>query len=168
MKKYCLFTINLLILFVIYARAQPFSRYFDDVPSIPDSSQQIADRIAQSKIPVLVDFWAIWCGPCRMLNPTLAKLEKAYRGRVLFIKINVDYDRQIAAYFQIQGIPAVFIIKDKAVQRALVGFHPEADYRKAIEEVLAMVSADTTKLNTAKKQDTVKKKESGKGKTKQP
>jgi len=162
MKKYFLFTINLLILFVIYARAQPFSRYFDDVPSVPDSSQQIADRIVQSKIPVLVDFWATWCGPCRMLNPTLAKLEKAYRGRVLFIKINVDYERQISAYFQIQGIPAVFIIKDKAVQRALVGYHPEADYRKAIEEVLAMPSEDTAKDDTTKKQDAGKKKESEK------
>ena len=154
MKKYFLFTINLLLLFVIYARAQPFSRYFDDVPSVPDSSQQIADRIVQSKIPVLVDFWATWCGPCRMLNPTLAKLEKAYRGRVLFIKINVDYERQISAYFQIQGIPAVFIIKDKAVQRALVGYHPEADYRKAIEEVLAMVSAQPPKTDTLPKNPT--------------
>jgi thioredoxin 1 len=162
MKKYFLFTINLLILFVIYARAQPFSRYFDDVPSVPDSSQQIADRIVQSKIPVLVDFWATWCGPCRMLNPTLAKLEKAYRGRVLFIKVNVDYDRQIAAYFQVQGIPAVFIIKDKSMKRAMVGFQPEAAYRKAIEEVLAMPSEDTAKVDTTKKQDAGKKKESGK------
>ncbi|MGA2508052.1 MAG: thioredoxin [Chitinispirillaceae bacterium] len=162
MKNYILFTIINSILFITQAGAQPFSRYFDDGPSIPDSSQQIADRIVQSKIPVLVDFWATWCGPCRMLNPILAKLEKAYRGRVLFIKINVDYDRQIAAYFEVQGIPAVFIIKGKSMKRAMVGFQPEAAYRKAIEEVLAMPSEDTAKDDTTKKQDAGKKKESGK------
>ena len=150
---------TIVFLFVTSAVAQPFSRYFDDMDMVPDSSQQIADRIVQSKIPVLVDFWAVWCGPCRMISPVIAKLEKAYHGRVLFMKVNVDYNRQIAGYFRIQGIPAVFIIRDKAVQRALVGMQREADYRKAIEDVLAMPAAvaQPAEQDTAKKQDTVKK-----------
>jgi thioredoxin 1 len=152
------------IVLSVNGRAQPFSSYFDGQEMVPDSSQQIADRIVQSEIPVLVDFWAVWCAPCRMISPIIAKLEKTYHGRVLFMKVNVDYNRQIAAYFQIQGIPAVFIIRDKAVKRALVGVRRDADYRKAIEEVLAMRPADTAKPDTAKKQDTVKKRDSGKAK----
>ncbi len=132
------FAAALLSILCVTGRAQPAPGYFDDREMTADSSQQIADRIIQSKIPVLVDFWAAWCVPCRMLNPTLAKLEKTYRGRVMFLKVNIDYNRRIAAYFGIQGIPAVFVIRDKAVQRALVGVRPEADYRKAIDEVLAM------------------------------
>jgi thioredoxin 1 len=150
--------IGVLALFVIYGRAQPFSSILDqEQQRSSDSSQQIADRIARSKTPVVVDFWAPWCGPCRMINPILVKLEKAYAGRVMFMKVNVDYHKQISAYFGIQGIPAVFVIRDKEVKRALMGMRPEADYKKAIEEVLAMKPAAPVKPDTTKKQDTVKK-----------
>jgi len=132
-------------------------RYFNEQESIPDSSQQFADRIVQSKLPVVVDFWAPWCGPCRMITPVIANLEKAYRGRVLFIKVNLDYNRMLAEYLGVQGIPAVFVIKDKAVQRMLVGVRPEADFRKAIEEVLAMTSAAKPKQDMVKKPDSTKK-----------
>jgi thioredoxin 1 len=136
--------------FCTAAIGQGGPRYFEEQEMAADSSQQIADRIVTSKIPVCVDFWAVWCVPCRMLNPTLEKLEKQYHGKVLFLKVNVDYNRQIAAYFGIQGIPAVFVIRDKAVKRALVGVRPEADYRAAIDEVLAMRAPAGTK----QKQDT--------------
>lgn len=135
---------GVLLFFIICAAVMgqngaPFpQQYFYEQEMVADSSQQIADRIIKSKIPVCVDFWAAWCAPCRILNPTLEKLEKKYHGKVLFLKVNADYNRQIAAYFRIQGIPAVFVIRDKAVQRALVGVRPEADYRKALDEVLAM------------------------------
>ena len=102
-----------------------------------DSSQQIADRIVKSKKTVLVDFWAVWCAPCRILNPTIKKLEKEFKGKVEFIKINVDVHRQISAYFRVQGIPAIFIIRDRAVQKAITGLQPEEVYRDALKEVLA-------------------------------
>jgi thioredoxin 1 len=111
----------------------------EDEPS--DSSQQIADRIIKSKKPVLIDFWAVWCAPCRILDPTIKKLEKEFKGKVDFIKVNVDVHRQISAYFRIQGIPAIYIVKDKAVQKAIVGMQPEATYRSALKEVLAKPSA---------------------------
>jgi thioredoxin 1 len=131
--------------------------FFRDQETLQDSSQQFSDRIVQSKLPVVVDFWAPWCGPCRMINPVISKLEKAYRGRVTFIKVNIDYNRELASYLGVQGIPAVFIIKERAVQRMLVGVRPEADFRKAIEDVLAMGTAAKPKQDSVIKQDITKK-----------
>lgn len=103
-----------------------------------DSSQQIADKIIQSKIPVLVDFWAAWCMPCRMLNPVMKELEKEYSGKVEFLKVNIDIHRSIASYFGVRAIPAVYIIKDKAVVKVLPGLNPKETYDQALKEVAMM------------------------------
>lgn len=111
-----------------------------------DSSQKIADIIVNSKIPVLVDFWAVWCGPCKMLNPIIKELEKEFDKKVLFLKVNVDIHRSIANYFKINAIPAVFIIKDKTVVNMLPGLQTKEAYVKALNDVLtAQSKSDTTK-----------------------
>jgi thioredoxin len=127
------------------ASAQPMRE--PGVPLQQDSSQQIADRIIKSKKPVLVDFWASWCAPCRMLDPVIKKLEKEYKGKVTFMKVDVDKHRQIASYFRVQGIPAVFIVNDRAVQKMVTGLQPEEAYREALDAVLvkpAPPSGDST------------------------
>jgi thioredoxin 1 len=101
-----------------------------------DSSQQIADMIVNSKIPVLVDFWAPWCGPCRLLNPIIKQLEKDYDKKVFFVKVNIDVHRSIANYFSVNSIPAVFIINDKTVLKMLPGLQPREAYVNALNEVL--------------------------------
>jgi thioredoxin 1 len=101
-----------------------------------DSSQVIADRIVQSVVPVLVDFWAPWCGPCRMLSPVIEELKKEYSGKIAVIKVNVDIHRNLAAYFKISAIPAVFFIKDKTVVAYLPGLQQKESYKKAIEKML--------------------------------
>ncbi len=102
-----------------------------------DSSQAFADRIVGSKIPVLIDFWAPWCGPCRFLGPTIEELKKEYAGKILVMKINVDVHRALAAYFKISSIPAVFLINNKAVVQYLPGLQPKESYKQAIDKVLS-------------------------------
>lgn len=146
----------------MYAPAQ---ENFQDVTpgerTVSDSSQQIADKIIKSRKPVVVDFWAVWCAPCRMLNPILANLEKKYKGKVEFVKVNVDRHRQIAAYFRVQGIPAIFIISDSTVRKAIVGLQPEAAYSAAIDETLALSGLKKKKAVPDTSSESVPKKESG-------
>lgn len=112
---------------------------------ITDSSQQIADVIVNSKIPVLVDFWAAWCGPCKLLNPIIKQLEKDYDKRVLFLKVNVDVHRSISAYFSVNAIPAVFIIKDKTVVKMIPGLQPKETYAQALNDVLGIEQNTSSK-----------------------
>jgi thioredoxin 1 len=106
-----------------------------------DSSDILADMILKSKTPVLIDFWAPWCMPCRMLGPIIEEMKKKYAGKIKVIKINVDASRKISAYFRISSIPAVFFVKDKAVVLHIPGLRTKEDYEKAIKEVLAMKTA---------------------------
>jgi thioredoxin 1 len=101
-----------------------------------DSSQAIADRIVRSEVPVLVEFWAAWCMPCRMLNPILEEVEEHYGKKILFIKVNVDVHRALSAYFGVNSIPAVFIINRKNVVRAFSGVQPKEWYIAALDAVL--------------------------------
>lgn len=125
---------------------------------IVDSSQQIADMIVKSKIPVFVDFWAVWCGPCRLLNPIVEELEKEFHGRVLFLKINVDIHKSISNYFQVNAIPAVFILKDKTVVKVFPGLQMKETYTAALNDVIGK--------NSALKSDSLLKAESGKAQPK--
>jgi len=95
------------------------------------------DRIVQkANQPVLVDFYADWCGPCRMLAPIVEKLAKDYQDRVIVAKVNVDSLPAIASRYGIQGIPAVFVFdKGKEVQR-LVGVQSQSTYAKVLDKLL--------------------------------
>jgi thioredoxin 1 len=112
-----------------------------------DSSDILADQILKSKVPVLIDFWATWCMPCRMLGPTIEDIRKRYTGKIKVMKINVDVNRKISAYFRVSAIPAVFFVKDKAVVLLLAGLRPREDYEAAIKQVLQtrQAPADTAR-----------------------
>lgn len=120
-----------------------------------DSSDIIMDIVLKSKVPVIMDFWAPWCGPCRMLGPILEEIKKEYGSKVKIIKVNIDENAKIAGYFQVQSIPAVFFVKNKAVAGYLLGYRQKDDYTEVINKLLApsITNADTSSqpASTSKK-----------------
>ena len=85
---------------------------------------------------LLVDFWAEWCGPCRMIAPILEELAKEYQGRLLIGKLNVDENRQTAARFGIRSIPTLLLFKNGSRVEQIVGAHPEASIKAKIDQLL--------------------------------
>jgi len=94
-------------------------------------------EVVQSDKPVLVDFWAVWCGPCRALGPTIDRLADQFAGKVKVGKLNTDENSDIAIKYGISSIPAVLIFKGSTqpVEKT-VGVRPEADFVKLINRVL--------------------------------
>ena len=91
-------------------------------------------EVTSSEIPVLIDFWAEWCGPCRMLAPTIEELAKDYAGKVKVGKLNTDDNRNTAAKFNINAIPTVLIFKNGQLAKQMVGLSSKKDIAAALDE----------------------------------
>jgi putative thioredoxin len=100
----------------------------------------VLDRSQQ--VPVVVDLWAPWCGPCRTLGPILERVIVDSDGQVELAKVNVDENPQISAMFQVQGIPAVYALHNREIVSQFVGAQPEAQVRKFVDALLP-TSAET-------------------------
>ena len=99
------------------------------------TSQNFNELIAQGK-PVVVDFWATWCGPCRMVAPIIEELATEYEGRVVVGKVDVEEEDDLAAQFGIRNIPTVLFIKDGQVVDKIVGATVKANYEEKIKAML--------------------------------
>ena len=93
-------------------------------------------EVLESAQPVLVDFWAEWCGPCRMLAPVVEKVATANAGRLVVGKMNVDENQETPQHYGIQGIPTLLIFKSGEVAGQLVGYQSQDNIQQAIEEAL--------------------------------
>lgn len=98
------------------------------------SKENFDTSVAQSDRPVLIDFWAEWCGPCKMLNPVLKEIATEAGDRVTIAKINVDEEPELANRFRVQSIPTMIVFKNGTEQSRLVGLAP----KKKILEQLAL------------------------------
>lgn len=100
------------------------------------TDQNFKEQVTENKLPVVVDFWAPWCGPCKMVSPIIEELAKEYEGKVVVGKMNVD-ENQTAGEFGVMSIPTVMIFKDGKPVKQMVGAQGKATYQKAINEALA-------------------------------
>jgi thioredoxin 1 len=112
---------------------------------MPDEPINVTDAafektVLQSPIPVIVDFWAPWCGPCRMVAPILEKLAKEYDGKLLVAKVNTDENPEWMMKYGIQGIPTMLFISNGKIVHRQVGALPERMLRDVVSQFLEVVS----------------------------
>ncbi len=100
------------------------------------TDQTFNEKVVESKTPVLVDFWAEWCGPCKMVAPVVEELAGEYQGKLEFVKLNVDQNPDTAAKFGVRSIPTLIIFKDGAEKSRIIGFKPKGQLKKAIDEAI--------------------------------
>ncbi len=104
--------------------------------SIDVDQNNFAEVVLKSKIPVLVDFGAHWCAPCRAIAPVMDQLAEEYRGKVNVARVNVDESLQLAAKYNIMSIPSVMIFRDGKIVRQLVGLKPKNEFKRALDNLL--------------------------------
>ena len=101
--------------------------------TVPVTDATFDTEVRQSAVPVVVDFWAEWCGPCRMIGPALEELSTQYGDRVKIAKVNVDENPDTAARLGVRGIPSLFLFKDGEVVSNKVGAAPKAALQSWID-----------------------------------
>jgi thioredoxin 1 len=94
------------------------------------------DDVLNSSIPVVVDFWAEWCGPCKMLSPTIDRIAEKYDGQVIVGKLNVDNSPSIAQKYSVRSIPNILVICNGEVKEQVVGNVPEADISALLDKLI--------------------------------
>lgn len=102
--------------------------------NLPTSFNQL---IQQSELPVVVDFWAEWCGPCKMVSPSLERIAREYSGKLLVVKINVDEKPHIAEQYQIQSIPTIMMFQNGQAVMRLVGAQSYESLKRQIQSALS-------------------------------
>jgi thioredoxin 1 len=101
------------------------------------TDQNFENEVLKSDQPVLVDFWAEWCMPCRMLTPTIEKIAKDYVGRVKVGKLDTDANRDVASKYSISAIPTVILFRNGQVAQKFVGLRQERDFKEALDSAKA-------------------------------
>lgn len=99
------------------------------------TDQNFKEEVLESKLPVLVDFWAEWCAPCRIVSPIVEELAKEYEGKLKVGKLNVDQN-QVASHYGIMSIPSLLIFKNGQVVKTMIGAQSKDNFKREIDSVL--------------------------------
>ena len=105
-----------------------------DVFKVTDKS--FDDEIINSKIPSMVDFWAEWCGPCKMVSPVVEELAQEYKGKIKIASMDVDSNREVPAKFGIRNIPTLILFKGGEVVQTIIGAHPKNYFDEELKKLL--------------------------------
>ncbi|PIN72304.1 thioredoxin [Candidatus Woesearchaeota archaeon CG08_land_8_20_14_0_20_47_9] len=100
-------------------------------------SKNFEKEVAQSDKPVIIDFWAPWCGPCQMMAPVFEELSREYEGRLRFAKLNTDEEPELASRFSIRGIPCLIVVKAGREIDHIIGFMPKQQLKQQIDAILS-------------------------------
>ena len=101
------------------------------------TQENFAQQVLQSPVPVLVDFWAEWCGPCKMIAPLLDELADEYDGKVKIGKVNIDEQQTLAAEYGIRAIPTLLLFSKGQVAEQIVGARSKRDFKTSLDHVAA-------------------------------
>lgn len=96
------------------------------------TSQNFEEEVLNSEKPVLIDFWATWCGPCKMIAPVITEIAEEYKEKVKVCKVNVDEQAELAIKYQVTSIPTLILLEKGQILKSTVGFHSKSE----IEEML--------------------------------
>ncbi len=101
------------------------------------TQENFGPQVLQSRVPVLVDFWAEWCGPCKMIAPLLDELAEEYEGKVKIGKVNIDEQQALAAEYGIRAIPTLLLFNQGQVADQIVGARSKRDFKTSLDRVAA-------------------------------
>jgi thioredoxin 1 len=101
------------------------------------NDSQFESEVLKAEVPVLVDFWAPWCGPCRMVGPIVEELAEEYGERVKFLKMNTDDNTKTASHYSIRAIPTLLVFRGGQPVGQVIGFRPKSDLKKVIDQALS-------------------------------
>ena len=107
----------------------------ENIVTITDTN--FDQEVLKSQVPVLIDFWAEWCGPCKMLGPVMDELATEYNGRAKIAKLNIDEYQQLANQFRITAIPTVLVVKNGTQLEQIQGARRKSDYKNVLDKAIA-------------------------------